>query len=334
MDGRRQDRMRANGRNPRGFSDFNVSTRKYRLPEWRANADAQSTLDPRTTITTVDAWQQAICRRPSMTPKDGKRPNNTVGPTTHKIMNKPTKILIIFMLNWSKLFSISYEDYNYAEDLNLKSSNFVLQGKYDSALSLALDSIKIDGNVLRNTKAFHLAGIACQEKGDWSAAKKYYEDIVSSFNDDQDPRNFRYFNGIAVCCTRIGEYDLAQEYYKKAFIIHSDTLLKNNYAWLLATAPALSIRNSKLAVQLAKEAFEETEGGVDYILDTYASALAEDENFIMAIKIQNMAVKIVSEEKAISYRLRIKLYERKIKYRSNMKLDEIIKNLMDEGNKF
>jgi len=69
----------------------------------------------------------------------------------------------------------------------------------------------------------------------------------------------------------------------------------NDAAWLLATCPDSSVRNPKLAVQLAEQAQSLTDLPDGVYLDTLAAAYAADGQFDEAIKTAEQALKLLPE---------------------------------------
>jgi Tfp pilus assembly protein PilF len=81
--------------------------------------------------------------------------------------------------------------------------------------------------------------------------------------------------------------------YQKALkLAPANRTIQNNLAWLLATSPQASLRNGDEAVQLARQATEQTGGKNPVFLRTLAAALAETGRFGDAVRNAQQAAQI------------------------------------------
>ena len=85
-----------------------------------------------------------------------------------------------------------------------------------------------------------------------------------------------------------------------------------------------------MAVNLANEACAETKNNAPHILDTLAASYANNGDFEKAVIEQGKAVTLPGENEAFDYKLRIRLYEKKIKYRSDIDLDKALQLLQGD----
>lgn len=85
----------------------------------------------------------------------------------------------------------------------------------------------------------------------------------------------------------------------------------NDAAWLLATCPVETIRNPKLAVQLAEQATALSDVPVGNFLDTLAAAYAADGRFDDAVQAAERALKVMPEEEKPGTTARLEKYRAK-----------------------
>lgn len=117
-----------------------------------------------------------------------------------------------------------------------------------------------------------------------------------------------------------GEGRLAEAtvHFREALRLNPDLIsIKNNLAWLLATAPDAVLRNGPEAVKLADEACRATGYQQMDLLDTLAAAYAEVGNFEGAIRVVKLMLSRLSREAAERGALeeRLALYEGKRPFR-------------------
>ena len=85
----------------------------------------------------------------------------------------------------------------------------------------------------------------------------------------------------------------------------------NDAAWLLATCPVETVRNPKLAVQLAEQAEGMSDLPVGNFLDTLAAAYAADGRFDDAVQAAEHALKVMAEEEKAATSARLEKYRAK-----------------------
>ena len=107
----------------------------------------------------------------------------------------------------------------------------------------------------------------------------------------------------------IGRYAEAANEYKRA--IDLDDQLAHAYrssAWLLATCPDDSIRNSNMALEQAQQAIRLSNSKTAISLDTLAAAQANAGDFPSAIASLEQAVEISRDQERATYEIRLEMY--------------------------
>lgn len=100
------------------------------------------------------------------------------------------------------------------------------------------------------------------------------------------------------------------DYAKALEQMPEDSLVLNNYAWLLATSPQDELRDGAKAVEMALKACELTKYEEPYILSTLAAAYAETGNFDKAMEFSKKACEANKDEsKNDTYANELKTYE-------------------------
>jgi tetratricopeptide (TPR) repeat protein len=110
---------------------------------------------------------------------------------------------------------------------------------------------------------------------------------------------FQALRGRADAYLNIGEHAKAVKDFEKALKLEpEDTLVLNNFAWVLATSPEDDVRDGKRAVELATRAVELTDEKEAHILSTLAAAHAETGDFEAARKWSQKSVDMNDPEHA------------------------------------
>jgi tetratricopeptide (TPR) repeat protein len=134
-------------------------------------------------------------------------------------------------------------------------------------------------------------GVALQKQGEHSAAIKHYDRAIQA---DAENPTFFYNRGRANQYS--GNYAAAARDYAEAVRVDPNYLPGyNNAAWLAATCPDEEYRNPRLALQLAEQAAQMTQGKVWEVLDTLAAAQAAIGDFAAAVATSEQALKLGSD---------------------------------------
>ena len=152
---------------------------------------------------------------------------------------------------------------------------------------------------------------------------KRYREAVNSFTTviKLNPKYSRgyYYRGRAQA--RLSRFQLAKQDYARACRLSSTSTAQiNSLAWLLATCPDESIRNGKLAVQLATRACKMTKWKSAKCLGTLAAAHAESGDFESAVKWQKEAQRLYSPELKERWAFLLELYNSAKPYRAPIPL--------------
>jgi tetratricopeptide (TPR) repeat protein len=116
--------------------------------------------------------------------------------------------------------------------------------------------------------------------------------------------------------TDLGRYAEAAAQYDRAIQLDpSSGQAYSSSAWLLATCPDASVRNSELAIERAKVAVELTGNEDAVTLDTLAAAQANAGDFSAALQSIRQAVDLASPEERGLYEARLGMYQQAKPYR-------------------
>jgi tetratricopeptide (TPR) repeat protein len=156
-------------------------------------------------------------------------------------------------------------------------------------------------------------GLALRNRGMCWTSKKDYDKALRDFTEtlQLDPRDAAAHSGLGSALTGKKQYAAAIANFENA--LHIDARLTtalNSWAWLLATCPDANFRNGPKAVELARQACEQTDWKAAGIIDTLAAAHAEAGQFADAIRYQRQAL----ENKSFAHnndeaRRRLQLYQ-------------------------
>jgi tetratricopeptide (TPR) repeat protein len=118
----------------------------------------------------------------------------------------------------------------------------------------------------------------------------------------------RYFELAKSSAQPAGAEKLGQETFTA---LGQDAALLNDFAWRMLTDEELKFRDLKLALQVAKAAYDAAQGVSPSITDTYARALFDNGKRKEAIAYQKKAIKLAEDDPALREELEgtLKKYE-------------------------
>jgi tetratricopeptide (TPR) repeat protein len=132
--------------------------------------------------------------------------------------------------------------------------------------------------------------------------------------------DFRSYNSIGSLLRQQGKLDEAIANYEKALeLMPESPATLGNLAWVLATAPADSLRNGPRSLELALRADRFSDGKDPSLLQTLAAAYAETGDFSQAVATAHRALDAANQcgmrPLAAELRAEIALYELGLPYR-------------------
>jgi tetratricopeptide (TPR) repeat protein len=195
---------------------------------------------------------------------------------------------------------------NYAEAHDNLGSVLLQKGRVDEAIAHYQTALRITPE---NATAHNNLGNALRQKGRVDEAIAQCQ-VALQINPDYADAHDNLGNALFQK-RRVAE---AITHYQKALQINPDYAeAHNNLAWVLATAPQVSLRNGDEAVKLAERANQLTGGKTPIILHTLAAAYAEAGRFGDAIRSVQKAIELAQAagQKDLAERFtgELKLYE-------------------------
>ena len=188
-----------------------------------------------------------------------------------------------------------------------------LKGDLDKAIKDYTEAIRLDPKL---SSTYTNRGRAWSEKGDLDDAISDYTEAIRL-----DPKFAHAFTGRGNAWFKKGEPDNAISDYTEAIRLDpKNAVAYRKLAWVFGASPNADFRNGSKAVEYAKHACEISAWKDCYNLDALAAAYAEQGDFEEAIKWQEKAIELTTneEEKAV-LRTRIELYKEGKPYRDEPK---------------
>lgn len=196
----------------------------------------------------------------------------------------------------------------YALAFNSRGTVWQAKGDLGKALTDFDEAIRLDAH---HPWAFNNRGNLWFSKQDYAKAIADYSSAIETDAKEVLP----YLNRGAAWQAQ-AKYDQAVADYQAAIRIDSKhALAHNSLAWLLATCPDEKFRDGRRGVEMAKRAYELSEGKRVDFLDTLAAAHAEAGEFDQARLWQAKAIEMAPESKKAAYAARLKLYESRQPFR-------------------
>jgi tetratricopeptide (TPR) repeat protein len=178
-----------------------------------------------------------------------------------------------------------------------------VKGELDHAMADFDETIRLDPG---NVEAHFNRGLVWQSKGEFDQAIADFDAAIRL-----DPRDAPAYNNRGHVRKLRAEFDQALADYDRAIGLDpQDPAAYNNRAWIRATCPDLRYRDGPLAVASATRACELTAWKNADDVDTLAAACAQAGDFAAAVKWQDKALELYTDEDARQEgRARLVLYQ-------------------------
>ncbi len=186
---------------------------------------------------------------------------------------------------------------------NARGNVWQEKGELDNAIKDHTEAIRLGPT---DDAAYNNRGNAFSSRGEYDRAIQDYTEAIRL-----NPRSAtKYFNRGNTFASK-GEYDRAIQDYTEAMRLDTnEPMYCNALAWLQATCPDERYRNGHAAVEHATKACELSAWKDWNRLDTLAAAHAEAGDFKQAIRWQEKAIELATDEKAKSeLRAHLELYK-------------------------
>ena len=207
-------------------------------------------------------------------------------------------------------YSVILETYPDEFPANMARGHLLLaDGKVESALEDFQQACKLQPD---SADAHDQRGVALRMLGRYEEALAAYNKALAA-----NPKHASALANRAYTNKSLGEYAVALEDYESAAKLDETSLtIKNDLAWMLATCPDKTIRDSERAVSLSEEICRETEFENGEYLDTLAAAYASAERYEAAVQAAELALtKLADGPTKTEVRKRRELYKEKQAYR-------------------
>ncbi len=183
------------------------------------------------------------------------------------------------------------------------------QGKYEAAAVQYSEALRLHPGYV---KAHYNLGVVLSRLGKYEAAAAHCTEAIRL-----DPSFVKAHETLGFVLSRQGKFEAAMAHYAEAIRLEpGDPSAYNASAMLMAACPEAKFRDGKQAVPLATRACELTQWKNPVILDTLAAAQAEAGDFNTAVRSQERAVELLTDEpQKDDYRSRLALYRAKRPYR-------------------
>ncbi|HSQ55733.1 MAG TPA: tetratricopeptide repeat protein, partial [Gemmata sp.] len=161
------------------------------------------------------------------------------------------------------------------------------------------------------SRAYFARALAQRRVGDFPAA---IADASAAI--ERNPKSDAAFNLRGALHYRTRNYIASLSDHEAAKELDpDDPATLNHLAWLRAACPQEEVRNGAEAIRYATQACELTDFAVPGYVDTLAAAYAEAGRFEDAVRWQEKAVNLVTEEYREDYQSRLELYRGEKPYR-------------------
>jgi len=179
---------------------------------------------------------------------------------------------------------------NYADAWNNLGTVSAQQGKWTQAETQYKNTIRIDPN---SVNAHFNLGNVFLKQGNLKQAADHFEQVTRI-----NPGDIETHINLAHRFMQQENLPKALAHFEKAIELNPNNLkVTNSLAWLLATHPKDNVRNGARAVELAKHACNITDYKVPELLDTLATAYAEENRFAEAVETAAKALALAKSQK-------------------------------------
>ena len=194
-----------------------------------------------------------------------------------------------------------------------RAADFLSKGELDAAIRDATEAIRLDP---KSDFAYQSRGASLISKGDVDAAIKDYTEAIRL-----DPKSDFTYGSRGRALQSKGDIDAALKDYTEAIRLNpKDADWSNALAWLCSTCPDEKYCDGKKAIELATKACELSAWKTWNHVGTLGAAYAESGDWENAIKYQEKAIEMATDEKdKVGGRERLELYKNKQPYRQEIK---------------
>jgi len=170
--------------------------------------------------------------------------------------------------------------------------------------TLSIAFVSLTGGFAFGADASYLSGVKAYEAGDYALAMKHFGKVDAKDDDAKDA-----YLMAADAARRNGQLETAEKVYRKYVkALPNDVRGLNEAAWYFATIKDRSRRDGSFAAQCATLACQLTDYKSWIELDTAAAARAELGDFDLAVKTQELALKMHKAGGTPAMRSRLAMY--------------------------
>jgi tetratricopeptide (TPR) repeat protein len=219
-------------------------------------------------------------------------------------------------------FERAFDDFNcaieikpdFAKAYSNRGALFVVAGNYEIAAEDYDQAIHLDPKLAIAHRGY---ARACHLIGDMDGAIRHYDSAV-----ELDPNDAYAIASRADVLTDIGRFAEAASEYERAIKVDPQSgHAYSGSAWLLATCPDDTIRNTPLAVERAQKGLELNGDSDAASFDTLAAAQASAGDFAAAVRNAQEAIDLASADEKDAYKDRLTMYQNSQAYRLDVETD-------------
>jgi tetratricopeptide (TPR) repeat protein len=216
-------------------------------------------------------------------------------------------------------FEKAFDDFNrtielkpdFAKAYSNRGALFVVAGNYSTAAEDYDQAVQLDSTLAIAHRGY---ARACHLMGDLDGAIRHYDSAVAL-----DPKDGYAIASRADVLTDLCRFAEAAKEYDRAIDVDPQSgHAYSGSAWLHATCPDDTIRNTKLALERAQKGLELNGNGDAASFDTLAAAQANSGDFAAAVQSAKQAIDLGSADEKGAYEDRLALYQSSQAYRLNV----------------